>query len=127
MYKAIVYKIEGPRSLFEAVNVFNTKDHSSALYNNKSGISVYVKHQLGKDFAITTLSDRSGVKESEQILDEKQNIHIPLNNKAVGKKFNAVLIVDESDGLIRAEKLIGLDTIEIDNSPYINICNWKLK
>lgn len=125
MYKAIIYRIEGPRSLSQAVEKFNSMDHSVKIYDRKSSVGVYIKHTIGKDFALKALSIRDGIDNDEQKLEVDANgikIHVPLTSSAKGKMFNAVLIYEYTDGLLKPVYMTALDDIVIeDPSLWINI------
>lgn len=129
MYEAIVYFIEGPRSLSEAVKNFNNMDHSSKIYDKMSSVSCYVKAKLGKDFATAALMEAKGVGIKDQVVkttDTRLDIHIPLLRNAPGKRFNAILIVDHDVefNLRRPLYMISCEDQIIGNHkehPYINI------
>lgn len=126
MYKAIVYRIQGPRSLTQAVDLFNEKDHSSKIYEKKSSVGAYIKYTLGKDFTVKALNTRDGVEIDNQKLEVGVNgikIHVPINEKGKDRIFNAVLIYEYSEGLLKPVYLIGLDDTELpkDTSKWINI------
>lgn len=126
MYQAFVYLVEGPRSLFKAVDEFNKIDHSSKLYNKRSGLGCYVKYKLGRDFAVSLLSEHNGVNirgQDVKLGERNLTINIPLDSSVVGKRFNAVLIVDKDseETLYRPIYMIACGDIVFDKSPYINI------
>lgn len=126
MYKAIVYRIQGPRSLSQAVENFNALDHTTKIYDRKSSVGAYVKHSLGKDFAVKALAARDGVDIDNQLLEANVDgikIHVPLTEKGKERIFNAVLIYEYSEGLLKPVYLIGLDdtAIPTDTSKWINI------
>lgn len=126
MYKAIVYRIQGPRSLTQAVENFNKMDHSSKIYEQKSGLGAYIKYSLGKDFVVKALAPRDGVEIESQKLEADVNgikIHVPTNERGKERIFNAVLIYESSEGLFKPVYLIALDDIEIpkDTNQWINI------
>lgn len=73
MIQAAVYLIEGPRSLSDAIEIFNNVDHSKKIFGQKSGMGCYIKYTLGKDFAVSALSKRHGFSVEEQVVSEKSN------------------------------------------------------
>lgn len=127
MYNAIIYRIQGPRSLTQAADKFNMIDHADKIYDRKSSIGVYVKHTIGKDFAVKSLTHRDGVdidKQVSETTDTHLMIHIPISaTSGKDRIFNAVLICEEKEDLMRPVYLVALDDTELpkEEDKWINI------
>ena len=132
MVQSVVYLIEGPRSLSDAIVEFNKKDHSKCIFERKCGLGAYVKRILGRDFAINALSKRHGIAVEEQIMEDKgtrYDIHIKIGNGGIGRHFNAVLIInrDISQNLFNPIYMVDCGNIEITEANWINISIPKSK
>lgn len=132
MVQAVVYLIEGPRSLSEAITDFNKADHSKKIFNNKSGMGSYLKSKIGRDFGVSALSKRNGFVVEEQIVNEKPNkfdIHIKLGKGAIGKHFNAVLIINKDivEELYKPIYMIDCGDMCVEEDNWINITVPKSK
>lgn len=133
MIQAVVYLIEGPRSLSDAIVEFNKRDHSHHIFERKSDLGHYVKKTLGKDFAVSAFAKRHGIAIEEQIVEEtptKYDIHIKISSNAgIGRHFNSVLIInrDTVQNLIKPLYMIDCGDMEITETNWINISVAKSK
>ena len=123
---AIPYYIDGPRSLTDAAIKFNNLDKSDKIFSSRKGLGSFVKSVIGRDFTMTMLRDRDGFIISDQKserFDKERSFknHIRITEKGCGRPVNAVLVVLESETLIRPERLISLYTVTADTPTYLNV------
>ena len=132
MVQAVVYLIEGPRSISDAIEKFNKTDHSKSIFTRKSGLSSNLKKIIGNDFSVSTLSKRYGVAIEEQIVNEKPTkyeIHIKIGNAGIGRHFNTIMIInrDIMQDLFKPVYMIDCGDMEITETNWINITVPKSK